>query len=416
MRRDATVAALGAWFALLAACGPDEPPAPGRAPSAARPGGPSYDLEGRALVPFARPTGLPDVAVVLLDAAPAGSPADGALRELAAAGLSFPGAASASPDAWPSLASVLTSLLPGTHGVGADGVVPSGYARMWTTGAEVFARTLGYRTVALVPKGFSPHAEPLLQGFATVLRGDDAPAALAAWAAKERLAAAPGLFLCVLPADAVTPAALPALHEALAGLGGGRPLLLAATALRGAVLAPTAPVAEALSGAALRVPLAWVGPAVPRGVRAGTLGLTDLFPTLLALAGAPPLDAVAGASFAPLLETDGPSRPSAFEWQGAPRRRVIGVHAGELVYGVVHDVDAGTVLEHLLERGRDLSDAEGRLPERTFDAAFADAVERARDRVWAGVRETNHLSAGGYDANAALVTAERPPPLRTHAP
>jgi hypothetical protein len=413
MRRLATVAALGA---LLAACGPDEPGAPPKAPAAPRAGGPSYDLEGRALVAFERPADLPDVALVLLDAAPAGSAAHEAITALAAEGLSFHGAASASPETWPSLASVLTSLLPGVHAVGVDGVVPSGYARMWTTGAEVFARTLGYRTVALVPKGFSPHAEPLLQGFGTVLRGDDAAAELTSWAAKVRLPPGPNLLVCVLPPGAAPAPALSALRAALHGLGGERPLVLAAAALRGAPLAPTASVAEALSAAALRVPLAWVGRTAPRGVRAGSVGLTDLFPTLLALAGAPPLDAVSGASFAPLLQADGPGRPSAFEWQGAPRRRVIGVHAEGLVYGVVHDVDAGTVLEHLLEHGRELADAEGRLPDREFDAAFADAVERARDRVWSGVRETNHLSAGGYDLKAALVTAERPPPLRARAP
>lgn len=415
MRRTSPALLLGALLLLLAACG-DEKPVSGPPTAWAPPSADAraYDLEGNAREPLApRPASLPRAALVLLDAAPPGSPADAALRDLAREGLLFESAVAASPDAWPSLSSVLTSLPPGAHAVQRDGVAPVGHARMWTTGAEVFGRALGLGTLAVVPAAWPTHAEPLLQGFQTVLRGDDAAATLNAWMSASRLATTHWLVVCVLPPGAAAGPALAALRRTLDGLGGGGPWLLAAAALRARTLEPTSPSTAALAPETLRSPLALLTPAGTRGVRRGTLGLIDLMPTLLALAGAPPLPDAGGASFAPLLEADGPGRPSACEWLGAGRRRVLGVHDGPLVYGVVHDVVAGTVLEHLFEGGRELADAEGRLPDRTFDPAFAAAVERARDRIWAGVRESNTLAGGGYDTQAGVVTSPRPPPPRT---
>ena len=153
LRRSAVaVLLLGLGISLTATfggCG--DPPAPPAVSTR------SYDVDGALLVPFQRPSALPNLVFVLVDTLRADAVGDGAqqagnmpaLSALARRGTLAVQASSNAPWTPPSVASMLTGLAPSVHGCrGEEGGfnVPAGR----TTFAEALSRAHGYETVAFL--------------------------------------------------------------------------------------------------------------------------------------------------------------------------------------------------------------------------------------------------------------------------
>ncbi len=167
----------------------------------------------------------------------------------------------------------------------------------------------------------------------------------------------------------------------------------------------------------LRVPLVVSGPAPFDRPAAPTasVGLADLFPTVLELVGLAPPPGLAGRSLVPLLEGGGEGRPVRAQVARRPAHtggesdaELESVRSARWKFIVTYDRLAGTVTEEAYdlladpEERRDRADAHHRVQGLPFDDAFCRAVERARDRIWA-------LAALHGVAPAGAAAAPRPP-------
>lgn len=167
---------LGALIAAVA-CGDRLPPAaPGPPPSEQR-----YAADGAPLGPVRRPARPPNLIVLLVDtlradAAGAG-PGEGVMPGLSAWGEGAVGFTQAStPAAWtiPSVATLLTGLLPHEHGC-VDHVQTPRLLESVVTYAEVLGRAYGYETAAFTDAPwFRGSTGSLLQGFHTGSAGPGA--------------------------------------------------------------------------------------------------------------------------------------------------------------------------------------------------------------------------------------------------
>ncbi len=181
--------AVVAWLPL--ACGPEDRPTP------APPAGPvAYDADGHALRPVARPVRRPNLIVVLIDtlradALSVAAPERGVMPQLAARAAQATAFENAvSPASWtmPSVASLLTGLLPGEH-MQSSAVVPPPSSAGLTYLSEILAATYGYDTAAFVglPSNEGPRA--MFSGFDKLELGfqlQAAPERLPEWAKARR--------------------------------------------------------------------------------------------------------------------------------------------------------------------------------------------------------------------------------------
>jgi len=177
--------AIVAWLPL--ACGPEDPLAP------ALPGGPvAYDADGRSLRPVARPARRPNLIVILIDTLRADAlsldaSGRGVMPELsarAARATAFENAVAPASWTMPSVASLLTGLLPGEH-LQSSAVVPPPSTAALTYLPEILAATYGYDTAAFVglPSNEGPRA--MFSGFDKLELGfqlQAAPERLPGWA------------------------------------------------------------------------------------------------------------------------------------------------------------------------------------------------------------------------------------------
>ncbi len=173
----------------------------------------------------------------------------------------------------------------------------------------------------------------------------------------------------------------------------------------------------------VRVPLVILGPGPFRGGRevAGSVGLIDVLPTFLDVAGCAPIQGVHGTSMLPLLAGASDGRP-VFSEEILNRDNtgedvkvlLTGVRSDRWKYIITFDQLKGTVLEEAYDlvkdpgETRDLCRGTGRLDGLTFDAAFCQAVEMARDRIWGAADSSNRLYASPYSGGRAQVTSKRP--------
>ncbi len=390
--------AAGAW--LASGCG--DQPAPPAAPE-----GRAYDLEGRPLRALPPVQGW-SVAVLAFEDPPAGEPA---APEAGGASIQ---AVCTSPVVWPSAASLVTGLLPAAHGVEADGAVPAGFARAWTTAAEVLHNAYAFETAALRTEGWPAATLPLLQGFTTRSGPGSPPGLLEAWRAA-RTGDGPFFVYLQLSGPATQAAAL---LDALRQASGGRPLLWAVTHLRGAALSAEADFAEAYAERALLVPL-YLGQtqAAPASAPSPGVSQRHLLGHLLERLDAAALPGLHGERWA-----SGADAAAVFEWSGnspgtggARTRLLRGARDARYTYAVAWDSKEGTVLEHLIERQAadgpaERVSADGRLPELPLGPALCEAIELVRDLTWAGVADMNWRIRSGYTADRRVVPGERPPP------
>lgn len=173
----------------------------------------------------------------------------------------------------------------------------------------------------------------------------------------------------------------------------------------------------------VRIPLVMTGPAPFDGGRviAGGVGLIDVLPTFLEHAGCAPLDGVQGRSFLARLTSDRPGRPVFSEEilnrdnTGLDTQQVLtSVRSKRWKYIITFDELKGTVMEEAYDleadplEQNDLSKGLGRIEGLTFDLAFCEAIEMARDRIWGAAAAGNRLYASPYGAGRAMVTSDRP--------
>ncbi len=173
----------------------------------------------------------------------------------------------------------------------------------------------------------------------------------------------------------------------------------------------------------VRIPLVMTGPAPFQGGRVidGGVGLLDVMPTFLEYARCKPLDRIQGRSFLKRLTTNAPGRPIFSEEilnrdnTGLDTQQVLtSVRSKRWKYIVVFDELKGTVMEEAYDlladpdEQHDLCQGLGRIDGLEFDAAFCEAVEMARDRIWGAAEAGNRLYASPYGAGRAMVTSKRP--------
>ena len=174
----------------------------------------------------------------------------------------------------------------------------------------------------------------------------------------------------------------------------------------------------------LRVPLVLLGPEPFRGgaVVESSVGLVDVLPTFLDLAGMAPLDGVDGRSFLPVARGDAPGWPVLAQELCHPQNART---AGEVVLGSARsdgwkyvlalDGATGTVREALydllLDPGEtaNLAGRDGEAP--PLDPAFCAAVERVRDAAWETVSAGRGGAPGAAGPMGRAVPA-RPDPCR----
>jgi arylsulfatase A-like enzyme len=176
----------------------------------------------------------------------------------------------------------------------------------------------------------------------------------------------------------------------------------------------------------VRVPLVVLGPEATgfAGGRVieGSVGLTDLMPTVLDLAGAPIPDDLDGVSMLPLVRGQKTGRPVISEESRTPLRTsgqsdalVQSVRNESWKVIVTYERGAGTVIEEAYDLRTDpeeqlnLADKDGRATNLAFDLPFCHALERVRDRVWSVVSGSNFMLDSGYVAGPAYVKGARPP-------
>ncbi|MFM8979985.1 MAG: sulfatase [Planctomycetia bacterium] len=518
---------LAASLLLLAGCGSEPPAAPPEEP---------YDASGRPARPLPALPRRPNVIVLVIDTLradavdvqpgePQGMPW---LSRHARASTCFTQASASAPWTLPSMASLLTGLLPDGHGVVGEDMPPNAMQRA-TTWADVMAQALGYHTAALFG-GLAPGvAADLGHGFARVEDGFTlaaaerwldtfeagrpkgapfflllhtyeahdpygpaarAPGATDAAALERALAALdalpPGTHVRERVRRSVTDAAQRLvlrqhprhrLHQAdmtrylwdglatdpdraaaeglareleqayrrgLSWVDGLLEQAVASLRRRGllddTLLVITADHGEAfgehgmlLHGRSLhdevvRVPLVLQGPApfdTPRVVE-GSAGLRDLFPSVLAWLGAPLPRVLEGRSLLPLLGPRVEASLSAglpVEAQevrthmhtGGRSQAIVGsVRDSHWKYIGTYDATAGTLREQAFdlrsdpEERQDRAGADGLVGDLPFTPAFCRAVERARDRLWAGAAQAAWSAAQGYSSGQSSVQVPRP--------
>lgn len=170
-----TLAAAGLALAALAVVRPPQGAVP--AEPAAAPGC-AYDAEGRWQGPAPTLARRPDIVWVVLEGLRASAAATSgetpgelpSLERIAARGLNFASAFSASPHSAESLASLLTGRLPSGHGLG-GGEGRAGRLGALPTLAEILQRTAGYTTEAWVPASRRGGPGTALEGFERIEHG-----------------------------------------------------------------------------------------------------------------------------------------------------------------------------------------------------------------------------------------------------
>ncbi len=174
----------------------------------------------------------------------------------------------------------------------------------------------------------------------------------------------------------------------------------------------------------LRVPLILHGPP-PFDRRlevSASVGLTDLFPTVLAWLGAPPPDGIEGRSLLAALEAPGPGRAVRAEesrshghTEGLSVGKVVAVRNATWKYIGTFDQVAGTLREEAYDlrsdplETRNLAGADGFVAGLPFDNEFCTAIERARDGLWGSADQAAWSARQGYSAGAYCTVVGRPP-------
>jgi hypothetical protein len=272
----------------------------------------------------------------------------------------------------PSAASLLTAQLPSTHGVQATA---ASFLPTRVTSLPELLRRGGYATAAFLPDAVLNRSRGLDRGFdryeAGAARGEsgcgDAADRATRWIEDHSREATPWFvwWHCPLgvPTSATAPdrldtqvAHLSEFDRALGALLSSasnteREVGVTFTALVG-TLPGAAPVAPPLSAEALRIPLFWSPPnARAHDPRSGPVGLVDIAPTLLGVAGLPEEWWPASVAGDPLPEPSEAAPPEAG-------------HAGRVLFAEAPDSRAVIMGRHFYARGA--ADAEattGRLGE-----------------------------------------------------
>jgi arylsulfatase A-like enzyme len=173
----------------------------------------------------------------------------------------------------------------------------------------------------------------------------------------------------------------------------------------------------------LRIPLVITGlEPFDQGRRVdGSVGIVDVLPTFLEAARLEPLAGVDGRSLVPIVRDGGGGHPVQSEEWISPERTAgdadayaVSARSERWKYIVTFDMVNGTVREEAYDlvadpgERKDLGGNTGRVGVAPFDERFCDAVERARDLVWAVVEGRRWLQSKGYSASAGAITEERP--------
>ncbi len=173
----------------------------------------------------------------------------------------------------------------------------------------------------------------------------------------------------------------------------------------------------------LRVPLILHGPPPfhQRLQVAGSVGLTDLFPTIVTWLGAPPPDDLEGQSFLDSLRAPGPGRPVLAEESrthevtaGLSVAHLVSVRNADWKYIGTLDLTQGTLREEAYDlrsdplETRNRANADGFVRDLPFDEAFCQAIERARDRLWGTAAYAEWTAQQGYSASTYSSVAGRP--------
>jgi arylsulfatase A-like enzyme len=153
-----------------------------------------------------------------------------------------------------------------------------------------------------------------------------------------------------------------------------------------------------------------------------SVGLTDLFPTVLAWLGAPPPDDIEGRSFLEALEAPGPGRAVRAEesrshahTEGLSVGKVVSVRNAHWKYIGTFDQVAGTLREEAYDlrsdplEARNLAGADGFVSNLLFDDEFCAAIESARDRLWGSADQAAWSARQGYSTGADGTVVGRPP-------
>jgi arylsulfatase A-like enzyme len=174
----------------------------------------------------------------------------------------------------------------------------------------------------------------------------------------------------------------------------------------------------------LRVPLVISGPApFDRAARIdGSVGLTDLAPTVLDLVGAPNLDGADGRSLVSLVRAGGGAgravaaeeERSPLHTSGASLARLASLRSSAWKYICTHDLAAGTMREEAYDLRSDPEERHNRagplglLGAMPFDEEFCRGVERIRTRFWGQAAQVDRQIAQGYAAGLQLTVTPRP--------
>jgi arylsulfatase A-like enzyme len=174
----------------------------------------------------------------------------------------------------------------------------------------------------------------------------------------------------------------------------------------------------------LRVPLVISGPAPfdrPALIE-GSVGLTDIAPTLLELVGAPNLDQADGRSLLALARAGGgPGRAveaqeerSPLHTSGASLARLASLRSTDWKYVCTHDLVAGSLREEAYDLRSDPEERvnragpDGVLGSLPFDEEFCRGVERIRMRFWGQAAQVDRQIAQGYGAGLQMTVTPRP--------
>jgi arylsulfatase A-like enzyme len=172
----------------------------------------------------------------------------------------------------------------------------------------------------------------------------------------------------------------------------------------------------------VRIPWVMTGHEAVNGGRRvdGVVGLVDVMPTFLEIAGLDPLPGIEGRSALGQIRGDVPARPVLSQERllgprGEREGLIRAARTSRWKYMVTYRTQEGTVIEEAYDLEADPEERSdlargGRIVEPAFDADFCTAVERARDDIWRRVDEVNWQVHGGYFSGAAQVTGDRPPP------
>lgn len=182
---------------------------------------------------------------------------------------------------------------------------------------------------------------------------------------------------------------------------------------------------RALHEEVLRVPLVVQGPAPfdrPRAVHF-SVGMRDLFPSVLEWLGAPlPIDLEGRSWLARLAGDAGPGLPveaqevrTHHDTGGRSHALACSVRNAHWKYVGTYDLAQGTLVEQAYDLRADpqglrnlASASDGMVRDLPFDPPFCRAVERARDRLWAGATQAAWSQAQGYSTGRARLLDPRP--------